>query len=107
MHCIQRAFKALQLSRVEISLWTSLLSLSLWCSTELFDLGLRMNQFAGHCMSPPHGNDPNLLVLVCITHLFQHTPNEIDPRRTPQSCAISVRLTVTASSADSLFESTW
>ena len=35
-------------------------------------------------------NDPNLLVLVCMTHLFQHTPNEIDPRRTPQSCAISV-----------------
>ena len=50
--------------------------------------------------------DPNLLVLVCMTHLFQHTPNEIDPCRTPQSCAISVRLISHTSSASASFCST-
>ena len=47
--------------------------------------------------------DPNLLVLVCMTHLFQHTPNEIDPHRTPQSCAISVTFALVVISADLLF----
>ena len=61
--------------------WRSLLSPSLRCSTESFDLGLRMMPVrrAWHVSSSLQitqvffevWNDPNLLVLVCKTRLSQ------------------------------------